>query len=264
MKVLVIILCFCTGFLMVNIPKASGQKQIRLDGEFQLNSDFYSVKRKGMKAVGKYQFGPFKIISGKSGWAKGKSKTDFWGRYTEASSAHKLSFVFVGHDSDTAYANSAVTRKIETDNANWVSRKLLNWNTVEVTKNEGLYETEFSFSNDTSTWSLILTFPVYVGLDEEDEDKRVVYSSDQPSLSSGILTNNVRQFEIHQTRDRDDGKNSMFVYVSGYIFYENSKPLAAVQTFPSNGCRVWIRKDLNPETKFVLAAGIAAFLGKMF
>lgn len=53
--------------IMIYTSSVYGQKIMRLDNELKANSKPMEDKRKGISSVGKYQFGPYRIVSGKAG-----------------------------------------------------------------------------------------------------------------------------------------------------------------------------------------------------
>lgn len=62
------------GITLITFPVLNGQKIMKLSNELKSSSQPAEVKRKGMSTVGKYEFGPYRIVSGKGGWGIGTSK----------------------------------------------------------------------------------------------------------------------------------------------------------------------------------------------
>ena len=65
--------CFKTALLIIGLqlafaPSSSAQKKIYIDELLKLNSEPMKAKRKGSESVGKYEFGSYKVVSGKLGW----------------------------------------------------------------------------------------------------------------------------------------------------------------------------------------------------
>ncbi len=231
------------------------QKMIKIDEQLKKNSQLMIVKRKGMSVIGKYEFGPYKVISGKSGWEKVSTKSPLFGDHTSINSSSKMSFVFVNNEADTCIANIRVVKNIETDDGNWFSRTFLNWTDSEVKKGEGVYETVFAFSADTIQWILAVIYPLAI---EQDG----IIKMDTNTKFRGILTDSNTFIEIKQVTEREDGKSSILNLVSGYEFWQDSISLAAVQVSPGNRMYVWLRDDLEPALKFVLANSATAMLIK--
>jgi len=215
------------------------------------------AKRIGVSSVGKYEFGTYKVVSGKGGWETTSQKSPLFSDNTSMKSSSKKSFVFVNDRADTCIANIRVSENIEIDEGGWFLKTFTNWNEVEVKEGEGIYETVFSFSSDTAIWNLVLIYPKVVEVEGE-------YLTDDHTFFRGMLTDNHTLIEIEQITERQDGKNSMLNPFLGYEFWDGSRSLAAVQVLPMNKWYVWIRDDLDPDLEFVLASAVAAMLVRMF
>lgn len=230
---------------------------IKIDEQLKANSRSMIVKRKGISVIGKHEFGSSKVISGKAGWEKVTTKSPLFGDHTLINSSSKMSFVFVNNDTDTCVANISVLENVETDDGNWFSRTFLNWTDSEIQKGEGVFETAFAFSKDTIQWRLALIYPLAI-------EQNGTFKMDTITKFRGILTDNNTFIEIKQVAEREDGKSSILSPVLGYEFWQDSKSLAAVQVFPTNRMFVWIRDDLDPTLKFILASGAVAMLIKTY
>lgn len=237
--------------------KPTTQKMIKIDEQLKNNSQSMIVKRKGISVVGKYEFGPYKVISGKSGWEKVSTRSPLFGDHTSINSSSKMSYVFVNNEADTCFANIRVVKNIETDDGNWFSRTFLNWTDSEIKKGEGVFETVFTFSADTIQWRLIVVYPLAI-------EQNGTIKMDTNTKFHGILTDSKIFIEIKQVTEREDGKSSLLSPVLGYEFWQDSKSLAAVQVIPVNRMYVWLRDDLEAPLKFVLANGASAMLIKNF
>lgn len=242
---------------MASAQTSSAQKLIRIDERLDINSEAMRAKRKGVSSVGKYEFGTYKVVSGKGGWETTSQKSPLFSDNTSMKSSSKKSFVFVNDRADTCIANIRVSENIEIDEGGWFLKTFTNWNEVEVKEGEGIYETVFSFSSDTAIWNLVLIYPKVVEVEGE-------YLTDDHTFFRGMLTDNHTLIEIEQITERQDGKNSMLNPFLGYEFWDGSRSLAAVQVLPMNKWYVWIRDDLDPDLEFVLASAVAAMLVRMF
>jgi len=242
---------------LASAQTSSAQKLIRIDERLDINSEAMRAKRKGVSSVGKYEFGTYKVVSGKGGWETTSQKSPLFSDNTSMKSSSKKSFVFVNDRADTCIANIRVSENIEIDEGGWFLKTFTNWNEVEVKEGEGIYETVFSFSSDTAIWNLVLIYPKVVEVEGE-------YLTDDHTFFRGMLTDNHTLIEIEQITERQDGKNSMLNPFLGYEFWDGSRSLAAVQVLPMNKWYVWIRDDLDPDLEFVLASAVAAMLVRMF
>ncbi len=100
------------GLQLAFAQSASGQKLIKIDESLKVNSQQVRAKRKGISSVGKYEFGNYKVISGKGGWETTTSKSPLFSDNSSIKSSSKKSFVFVHEKGDTAIANISVVKHI--------------------------------------------------------------------------------------------------------------------------------------------------------
>ena len=249
-------------FLIISMqiigPNLFAQKKIKIDKDLKANSQPLAAKRKGMSSVGKYEFGVYKIISGKTGLEKGSSSSEIFGDHTKIKSSKEMSFIFTGNDRDTSIANIRVVEKIETDDGNWFSRALLNWNDSDISESEGVFDAVFSFSSDTARWRLIAIYPLSI----ETADGTI--KLDTKTKFRGMMTNGTTMIEIRQVTESEDERQSITNPVLGYQFWQDEVSMAAVQVLPGNRMSAWIRDDLDPKLKFALANGVAALFVKTF
>ena len=245
------------GLQLVCAYSSSAQKLIRLDENLKLNSPQMRAKSKGISSIGKYEFGPYKVISGKGGWEKTSHKTPLFSDNSYIKSSSKKSFVFVSDEADTSFANISVAENVEIDGGSWVIRTFTPWSDAEVKNGEGIYECTFSFSSDTVLWNLIAIYPVAAEVEG-------IYQMDDHTFFRGILTDNNTLIEITEINVNEKGKNSFLNPVLGYEFWLDSKSLAAVQVLPNNRWYVWIRFDLDSDLKFLLASAATAMLVRVY
>ena len=236
---------------------SSAQRLIKIDAQLKAESEPMIVKRKGAGAIGKYEFGPYKIISGKAGLEKSSGKSSLFGSSTTVNSSYYKSFVFVNGEADTSIVNIRIIQNIETDDGNWLSRTFLNWDYRDVKKGEGVFEAAFAFSSDTTTWQLVIVFPLVV----EQQDGWL--TMDNTTHFKGLMTDKNTTIEIKYVTESEEGKNQ-FNPVLGYEFWRGDESLAAIQVMPPNRSYVWIRNGLDSELTFALASAVAALLVKTF
>ena len=245
------------GLQLASTQVSSAQKLIRIDERLKINSQQMKAKRKGVSSVGKYEFGPYRVISGKGGWTKSSSKSPLFSDNSSMKSSSSKSFVFVNDKSDTAIANISIAENVEIDEGSWFIRTFTNWAEAEVQNGEGIFECTFSYSCDTAQWNLVVIYPVLTEVDG-------MYQMDDHTEFRGVLSNNQTLIEIAEVTINDQGKSPLLNPVKGYEFWQDSKALAAVQVFPVNRVHVWLRDDLDAELSFVLASAAAAMLVKTF
>ncbi len=151
------ILVFIFSSLMVYY--ASGQKSMYLEDSFRNSSTEMPAKRKGIGAVGKFEFGPFKILAGKQGWTKTEGKSNIRGD-SESQSVTKSSFKFQGINQELVVVQILYTSTVQvTESNSLVFQMLTNWSDTEIEHQE-FYVAEYDFSGDTTKWSLALSYPI--------------------------------------------------------------------------------------------------------
>lgn len=257
MKTRLNIVLLIIGLLLAFAQSSSAQKLIRIDASLKANSKEMRAKRKGVSSVGKYEFGPYRVISGKGGWEKTTSKSPLFSDNSSIKSSSKKSFVFVNEKSDTALANISVAENVEIDGGSWLIKTFTPWSDAEVKNGEGIFECTFSLSFDTAQWSLVAIYPVAAEVEG-------LYQLDDHTFFRGILTDNNTLIEIAEINVNEEGKSSFLNPILGYEFWQDSRSVAAVQVLPGNKFYVWIRDGLDPELKFVLASAATAMLVRMF
>jgi hypothetical protein len=230
----------CVLLILIYSLSASAQKIMKLDNQLKANSEPMEAKRKGVSTLCKYQFGPYKIVSGKAGWTKSKSSKRFLSFETETESRKKSSFVFVANDKDSVLVNTATnTTAKETSIGNWTN----------LNQNSDNYIVLISPSNDTSEWKMIVVF-------KSGSEVEGNYKSD------GTLTDGIANIEIRAVKQWDDGATASFKMIIGYEFYLENQAIAAVQASIDTMKKkyLWLDQNLSEHMKLVLAAASASLL----
>ena len=242
------------GFMIIICHSSKCQKFMYLEESFKKSSQTMSAKRKGFSSLGKYEFGPYKIISGKQGWTLTESKTNFWSGDSKSESLTKSSFVFTGLASDTITANVTHTSVLEIDEQNsFVVRTLTNWYDLETTQSE-VFIADFSSAKDTTKWSLVLAYPV------EDEIITEITAEMISRFKGKIVSSNMSIDIVPEFRWENGKSASMFKPLEAYTFQLDGVTIAAVQAFPFHKLFVWIKNDLTDEMKNVLAVSSATMM----
>jgi len=257
MKTSICFVLLILGLQLAFVQSSSAQKLIRIDESLKLNSQQMKAKRKGISSVGKYEFGTYKVISGKGGWEKTTQKSPLFSDNSSIKYSTTKSFVFVSDEADTSFANISVAENVAIDGGSWIIRTFTPWSDAEVKIGEGVFECTFSFSSDTVHWNLLAIYPVAAEVDG-------IYQTDDHTFFRGILTDNNTLIEIAEINVNEQGDNSFLNPVLGYEFWLGSRSLAAVQVLPANKWYVWIRDDLDSDLKFLLASAATAMLVRMY
>jgi hypothetical protein len=256
MKITYRIVLMILGIHIFFVQSSTAQKLILIDGDLKSNSQQIKAKRKGLSSVGKYEFGPYRVISGKGGWETTTRKSPLFSDNSSIKYSTSKSFVFVNEKGDTAFASIHIAENVEIDGGSWIIRTFTPWSDTEVKNGEGIFECTFSFSSDTSTWNLVAIYPVSAEVDG-------IYQTDDHTIFRGVLSDKHTHIEIAEINVNEEGGNSFINPVLGYEFWLDSSSLAAVQVLPANRCYIWIRESLDPDLKFVLASAITAMLVRL-
>lgn len=222
-RIPIVLLIF--GLQLAFAHSAPAQKLIRIDSDLKSNSQQMKAKRKGLSSVGKYEFGPYKVISGKGGVEKTTQKSVL--RNSSIKSSSSKSFVFVNDKADTARANISVAENVDIDGGSWVIRTFTPWSDAHVKVGEGVFECDFTFSSIKATWTLFAIYPVSAEVDG-------IYQTDDQTVFRGMLSDNKTHIDIEEINVNDEGGNSFLNPVQGYGFWKDSRCLAAVQVLPAN------------------------------
>ncbi len=257
MKTSIRIVLLILGLQMAFVQSSSAQKLIRIDESLKLNSQQMKAKRKGVSNVGKYEFGIYKVISGKGGWETTTQKSPLFSDDSYIKSSTTKSFVFVSDVADTSIANISVAENVSVDGGSWIIRTFTPWSDAEVKNGEGVFECTFSFSSDTVAWNLLAIYPVSAEVDG-------IYQMDDHTFFRGMLSDNNTIIEITEINENEEGKNPFLNPVKGYEFWLDSKSIAAVQVLPVNRMYVWIRDDLDSDLKFLLGSAATAMLVRVY
>jgi hypothetical protein len=221
-----------------------GQKIMKLDDDLKANSKPIEAKLKGISRVGKYEFSPYRIVSGKTGWGTSKSSKDKFNSETMTESKSKASFVFTVNDKDSILVNTTTNTKFSESESNFLFGDVTTLN-----KSIDNYIALISPSYDTLVWKMILV--TNTGAEVEGKNK-----------AEGVLSNGVINIRIKAIKQWEDGKNTTFKMICGYGFFLDNKEIAAVQSnFDLSPKKfVWLHQSLDDQMKSVLAAASASLM----
>lgn len=247
-----------------SLTNVSGQKIMMLDSTLKVNSTPMEAKRNFAGSVGRYQFGSYKIVSGKAGLTYGKSKTiktkdptvgfkldsenhflpfiKLFNTDIESETNSKLSFLFVANEIDSVTINTSTNTKSKSSPVDDETSALKYYNQV--------YSALISAKLDTTVWKMII-----VTLRGSETD-----INSQPE---GLLTDGVKMIGIRKVKKWDNDKNAMFNI--GYEFWLDNQSIAAVQASPDTFIKryVWLNQNLDPYMKIILSAASASILVRL-
>ena len=219
------------------------QKEMQLDEALLKNSKPMIAKPKGIGTVTKYQFGPYKIASGKEGIATTTSKSRIFSAYSESKSKRKLSFVFVKDEKDSVVVNVSINTDIsELDATMAIGFSMIN----SIKEN---FIAIFSVPSDTTTWRMMIGSVAGAGVKNGDN-------------FNGVLTNGNTIIEIRDVDQWKTGKKASFGLSIGQVFHMQDESIAAVQASADTFVKktVWIREDIDSRLQLILAAASAALM----
>lgn len=268
-------LCFiCCFYLGLNCQISYSQNTLNVDSELKANSSPIKIKRKGISAIGKYEFDSYKLISGKAGWTTTKSNTSFKSE-SKIESKNKQSFVFVNQVNDSVIVNAAInsdaeilvdsiiniwignTVAIEAKN-NFFNRTFFNWNGRTLNKGVEMYVANLWFTKDDTIWILSMKSPLMVEVDG-------IYQTDLSIEFEAILSNGIQDIVIKTIGQMENTKISLIRGPAfGCEFYLDNKAIAALQYRPIDQMFIWFDKNLDEKLKFVIASASTALLVKEF
>jgi hypothetical protein len=236
--------------MVILVPRISfsQKKLMKVDAALVANSKPMEAKRKGISVVGKYEFGQYKIVSGKAGWTRTKSRSRMFSGVTESQSKSKLSFLFIANNRDSVQVNTIVsTDTKELDLNRGIRFGNADWGQVLQSSTEK-YLATIDLASDTTSWNLALVTAMGTEV--------------RGSRFKGLLTSASETYEIREVIQFDDGKINAFGLILGYEFLQNGKSVAAVQASMNTFLKmyVWIDNRLDEPTQRLLAAAAATLL----
>ncbi len=241
---------YAIAILLLITQFAYAQKGIVISDSLAAHSDKLVVKLggQGLGKVWKMHFGEFGVISSKNGWTTTSSHQGLFDSKTESKSTSKFSFVLGNGTNDTAWINAANNITVQSLRESWLFRGLFNDELVQQQHN---FSSFISINHDTSeTWSLLVNIMTH-----------------QDSLGNyeAFLTNGERKIFIVPVGTGDKKGNAFSMPAAGYEFFEAKQSLCALQYYGGgpmglNKNIVWLRKELDPKMKLVLAAAATAIL----
>ena len=225
---------------------------MKLDDDLKINSKPLEAKRKGISTVGKYEFGSYKIVSGKAGWIVGTESGWSIGRIigseslvfgmSKSKSKQKSSFVFVGKETDTVLVNTSTNTELTEIGTEFFSVSRLN-------QSDENYIAIFIPFADTTEWLMSIN---------------TLNGSNNAGIGNaqGKLTNGVINIDIREVKQWADGKSPAFGVICGYEFYLDNHSIAAVQSSVDTFQKkfVWLHENLDEKMKTLLAAASASLM----
>ncbi len=260
-------------FFFVLLPFNSplfSQKTMLLNEDLKVNSISYPIKRKGMNAVGKFTYGPYRTVNPKGGMTTSTSGNLFKSD-VKAASKRKYSYDLVQNETDTVHAVVNETGKLELDDEKSFFYRLITNVDVrindhfsiaiesqpeyEIVKN--LLQTDAKFTERITgdTWQCIIVIPM------------------DPSLEGyffgGLISYQDKDITILEAKEKEQNKNSTDIWAIvndsfgyGFEFFQDGVIIAALQNHPMLKPNLWLRTGLDNKTQLIIASTIPVLISK--
>ena len=241
----------CINWLIISTFTLHAQeKELVVDPDLAQKGEKYQVKYKAYRVgkVPKYRFGPFKVVSGKTGWIQTSRLSRIWSREVKLLTENKAHFSLVNNQGDTASVNTFfyITTHYE-ESIPIFSTEYLNIEIGdEFYEEEALFTASIMLNSDKSEWLLQVNAV-------ENESNYVETRS--------MLTNGERKIILKHIHT--DFKKGLFSAPAlSYEFWEVGEALGAVKYFPGRigYYAVWLKKEMQEVDKILLAAAATAIL----
>lgn len=254
-RILLFSILILTGFSSLGTIYAQN-KTVVINKELEENSDKLKVKlgTQWMGKISKIKFGDYKVVDSKNGWVKTKVKSNFWNTFSESKTENKFSFVMEHKSLGSAIVNT------------------LSQMTVKEARSVNLFSIgDFDFftgPDDDYTSTQIFSSEIQIKDDSgEPWSMQLAMTNDNDAGYSdeGILGCSDRLIFIEPISSNKNGNDSRKIPARGYEFIEDNKSLGAVQyygggVFGLNKNIVWIRSNLKPKMKLILASAMIVIL----
>ncbi|WP_167611423.1 hypothetical protein [Maribellus sediminis] len=238
-------------------PPLSAQKQndIIIDKDLEAHSKPLKIKlgTQTFSKMAKYKFGDYAVVEGKVGWTTTTGGSNLFETKAESQTKNKFSFIMADKTSNTATLNAAYNLKIKAKMEQEVF-PLFYVGEDELLLSEENFTAALFLNKDTSNlWLLVMKKSF--GTQSEDPGGAFLTSRERKILivsASSNMPNAVQQ---------------RMLPARGYQFMEGETVLSAMQYLGAgalgmNKCYVWLRDELDSETKLVLSAAMTALLHK--
>ncbi len=198
----------------------------------------------------KWKFGEFRVVSSQSGRGSESYSRKPFSQFSTTAIEDSFAFLLTGKDKDSVAVGAAYHASAEAVN----STKILPWFSVG---SESLLSDSEQFlvslsptTGESDPWMLLLAD---------------YWKSDRQESKVAEMSNRYRTFSIMPVRSPARGKGARKIPARGYEILEGDRAMAAVQYYGGgvmglNKNVVWIREDLPPDTRLILAGAITALM----
>lgn len=233
---------------------ARAQKTLALDPDLLANSDALKV-RLGIQTPGrmwKFKFGEYALVSSKMGPEVTTTASPIFSPVEKSRAKQKFSFVIKGAGPETATVKAAQNLASESLDEFAVSSRV-SVSAADISgTDDNLAATVLLDGDGETPWTLILNVKSSWAVLKEE-------------MIAAFLTNGTRGIAIAPVTSNAPGAKSSGKPALGYEFSEEGRALGAVQYWGggilgANKNVVYLRRDLEPRTKLLLAAAMTAII----
>jgi hypothetical protein len=249
------LLALAASCLLLLLPVAARSgKRLALDADLLANADVLKV-RLGLKTpgkMGKFTFGEYALVSSWLGPEISTTASPFFSRVETSRSKQTFSFVLKGAGPETATVKAAQDLESQSLRELAVASNL-SLSAVDIAGTDADLIAAIALGGDHGkAWTLILNVK---------SDRAVL----KETTATAFLADGRRTIAIVPVTSNPPGAKPSGWPALGYEFSENGKVLGAVQYFGGgilgqNRNIVYLRRDLEPRTKLLLAAAMTAIL----
>ena len=256
MKRVVFNICLLALLLLENSFAQAQQKNIVINEELAANAEMLKVKMgtAWMGKIYKFKFGDYNVVKSKMGWTVTTSSSNLLNTKTESKTENKFSFILSNNTSDSAIVNSlsdVIVKELHALNLFTSEHYEFYIGSEELLMNAQIFSSFITTSsNRNEIWVLRI---------EQTE------GSEADNKYEGVIGNGVRIINIIPVSSNQYGNDSRIFPALGYEFKENNESLCAVQYYGggalgSNKNIVWIKSELDPRMKLILAAAMTSLM----
>jgi hypothetical protein len=248
----VFIICLLGSLLMGTSLTQAQPENIIISDDLAASAEGLKVKI-GAQTFGKiykFKFGEYTVVQSKMGWTVTSEKSNLFNTKTESKTENKFSFVLSNKSSDSAFVNAMSNIEVK------------ELQSMELFPNLYFGEDELSGFSD-----LFLSF--ITTSDNKDENwvlhMAETYGSDVENRFVASLSNGVLTINIIPASSNKNGDDSRMFPALGYEFVLNEQSIGAMQYYGGgalgyNKNIVWLKSELEPEMKLVLAAAMTSLM----
>jgi hypothetical protein len=226
-----------------------GKKPMKMDPAFKSRAVQLPVKRQGgISTLLKYEYAEYTMESVKHKPVISKGGFGFLSFAGKEVKKTSYSFVLTDKQLDTARIFSALVINNELSRSYYFFE---GFGGEQIDKSTDIYTSNLSLTGDTSHWEILV-------LD------RMRFMEESKAEVIGTITNGPRRFLIRLVAEFENGEKAKLT-APGFDILENGNVVMSVQYIgpPMKAPVIWMDKDLDHGTRFVLIAAAASLVTRI-